>query len=67
MHLLEAKQGIKDELNNLVINKKIPILGICVGLQIMGFGSEEGELAEKDRTHKNQFNSQNIVDMRYAR
>tara|TARA_B100001758_G_C18414488_1_gene618408 strand:- start:2217 stop:2831 length:615 start_codon:yes stop_codon:yes gene_type:complete len=39
------KSGIKDELNNLVINKKIPILGICVGLQIMGFGSEEGELA----------------------
>ena len=36
--------GLKDELNNLVINKKIPILGICVGLQIMGFGSDEGNL-----------------------
>ncbi len=36
--------GIRDELNHLVINKKVPILGICVGLQVMGFGSEEGNL-----------------------
>ena len=36
--------GIKKELNNLVINKKVPILGICVGLQVMGYGSEEGNL-----------------------
>ena len=36
--------GIKEELNNLVINKKVPILGICVGLQVMGNGSDEGKL-----------------------
>ncbi len=36
--------GLRDELDNLVINKKTPILGICVGLQVMGFGSDEGEL-----------------------
>ena len=36
--------GLRDELNNLVINKKVPILGICVGLQVMGFGSDEGDL-----------------------
>ena len=36
--------GLKDELNNLVINEKVPILGICVGLQVMGFGSDEGIL-----------------------
>ena len=36
--------GIRDELNDLVINKKVPILGICVGLQVMGYGSEEGNL-----------------------
>jgi imidazole glycerol phosphate synthase, glutamine amidotransferase subunit len=36
--------GIRDELNYLVINKKVPILGICVGLQVMGYGSEEGNL-----------------------
>ena len=36
--------GLKDELNDLVIRKKVPVLGICVGLQIMGFGSDEGDL-----------------------
>ena len=36
--------GLKDELNELVIAKNIPILGICVGLQVMGFGSDEGNL-----------------------
>ena len=36
--------GLRDELNNLVINNKVPILGICVGLQVMGFGSDEGDL-----------------------
>ena len=34
--------GLRDELNDLVIRKKVPILGICVGLQVMGFGSDEG-------------------------
>ena len=36
--------GLSDELNTLVVNKKVPILGICVGLQVMGFGSDEGKL-----------------------
>ena len=36
--------GLREELNNLVINKTVPILGICVGLQIMGFDSDEGSL-----------------------
>jgi glutamine amidotransferase len=36
--------GLRDELNDLVIRKKVPILGICVGLQVMGFGSDEGDL-----------------------
>ena len=36
--------GLKDKLNELVIDKKVPILGICVGLQVMGYGSEEGDL-----------------------
>ena len=31
-----------DTLNELVLNKKIPILGICVGMQIMFEGSDEG-------------------------
>lgn len=36
--------GLKDELNNLVLEEKVPVLGICVGLQVMGHGSEEGQL-----------------------
>lgn len=36
--------GLKQELNKLVLEDKVPVLGICVGLQVMGFGSEEGSL-----------------------
>jgi len=36
--------GLKDKLNELVLDKKVPILGICVGLQVMGYGSDEGNL-----------------------
>ena len=35
--------GLKEELNKLVLEEKIPILGICVGLQVMGYNSEEGD------------------------
>jgi len=36
--------GFKTELNKLVLKEKVPILGICVGLQVMGYGSDEGYL-----------------------
>ena len=36
--------GLKDKLNELVLGKKVPILGICVGLQVMGYKSDEGKL-----------------------
>lgn len=35
--------GIWDILNQKVLEEKIPILGICLGAQIMTKGSEEGE------------------------
>lgn len=41
-HLMDS--GLKDKLNELVLEKMVPVLGICVGLQIMGYGSDEGEL-----------------------
>ena len=28
--------GLKQELNKLVLEDKVPVLGICVGLQVMG-------------------------------
>ena len=34
--------GMRDQLDCLVLEKKIPVLGICVGMQIMANNSEEG-------------------------
>lgn len=36
------KSGLKARLNELVLEERVPILGICVGMQIMAQASEEG-------------------------
>ena len=36
--------GMRETLNQLVMSEGIPLLGVCVGMQIMGNSSEEGEL-----------------------
>ncbi|OUU51909.1 MAG: imidazole glycerol phosphate synthase subunit HisH [Pelagibacteraceae bacterium TMED65] len=36
------KSGMREPLEELVIEKKIPVLGVCVGMQIMAENSEEG-------------------------
>ena len=36
--------GFCSILNELVLERKVPILGVCVGMQIMAFSSDEGEL-----------------------
>lgn len=41
MELLEAS-GMRDVLDELVLDKKIPVVGICVGMQILAENSEEG-------------------------
>lgn len=38
------KSGLRDTLEELVIKKGIPVLGICVGMQIIARSSEEGSL-----------------------
>ena len=37
------KTGIRQVLDDLVINKKIPVLGICLGMQLLTNESEEGK------------------------
>lgn len=38
------KSGMREKLDELVLVKKIPIIGICVGMQMMGNSSDEGKL-----------------------
>ena len=38
------KSGMRDKLNELVMVQKIPVIGICVGMQMMGNSSDEGKL-----------------------
>ena len=38
------ESGLRDKLSELVLLEKIPVFGICVGFQIMGKSSEEGNL-----------------------
>lgn len=36
--------GMREKLDELVIEKQVPIIGICVGMQMMGNRSDEGKL-----------------------
>tara|TARA_B110000114_G_scaffold179149_1_gene213178 strand:+ start:615 stop:1229 length:615 start_codon:yes stop_codon:yes gene_type:complete len=38
------ESGLRQELTRLVLEEKMPVLGICVGLQIMAKSSDEGKL-----------------------
>lgn len=38
------ESGMIDPLNDLVQRQKVPVLGVCVGMQIMAKSSEEGRL-----------------------
>lgn len=44
MELLQAS-GMRETLDDLVLNRKVPVIGICVGMQILARSSEEGNLA----------------------
>jgi glutamine amidotransferase len=39
-----ADRGLVDALNESVLERRVPILGICLGLQLMSRRSEEGVL-----------------------
>jgi glutamine amidotransferase len=42
MELL-ARSGMRDTLDKLVLQEKLPVIGICVGMQILARSSEEGK------------------------
>ena len=57
------KSGLRETLDNLVLKKKIPILGVCIGLHIMASKSEEGLLSGLNWIDGNvkKFNNDNIL------
>lgn len=38
------QSGLRDNLERLVLEEKVPVLGVCVGLQMMARRSDEGEV-----------------------
>jgi imidazole glycerol-phosphate synthase subunit HisH len=34
--------GMRDALDDLVLQRRVPVLGVCVGMQMLGHGSDEG-------------------------
>lgn len=45
-HAMERLQasGMRETLDELVLSKRVPVLGICVGMQILARASDEGSL-----------------------
>lgn len=45
-HAMELLQqsGMRDVLDELVLSRAVPVLGVCVGMQILASTSEEGQL-----------------------
>jgi glutamine amidotransferase len=44
MELLDAS-GMREKVDDLVLNKQVPVLGVCVGMQILARSSDEGRLS----------------------
>lgn len=45
-HAMEqlARSGMRETLDDLVLRRRVPILGVCVGMQMLGRASDEGRL-----------------------
>lgn len=38
------KSGMRDKLDELVLDRQVPVIGICVGMQMMANASDEGKM-----------------------
>jgi glutamine amidotransferase len=45
-HAMErlAASGMREALDELVVERQVPVLGVCVGMQMLGHSSDEGRL-----------------------
>jgi imidazole glycerol-phosphate synthase subunit HisH len=43
IELLQAS-GMRDTIDELVMERRVPVLGVCVGMQMLGNRSDEGKL-----------------------
>ena len=39
-----GRSGMRETLDDLALRERVPILGVCVGMQMLGRGSDEGRL-----------------------
>jgi len=39
-----GRSGMREALDDIALRRQLPILGVCVGMQMLGHGSEEGQL-----------------------
>lgn len=39
-----TRSGMRETLEDLVLRRQVPVLGVCVGMQILGRASDEGKL-----------------------
>jgi len=39
-----TESGMREALDDMALRQRVPILGVCVGMQMLGHGSDEGQL-----------------------
>ena len=39
-----TESGMRDALDDLALRRRVPVLGVCVGMQMLAHGSDEGQL-----------------------
>lgn len=44
MRCIERNRGLREVLDRKALDEKVPVLGVCLGMQLLTSGSEEGQL-----------------------